>query len=137
MMGANNMKLHKPFFSTIVIIFQLIISLKDYYKLQEWKKANPGLDALINKIIHYDTLFLFVLIIGGFEMLTKPSWFKNLIRIFLVCIVLGHHFSEIIPIEGFKFGVYNTAWFSAVIAIVLISIRVGKYSLNKRANQKL
>ncbi len=131
------MKLHQPFFSTIVIICQLIISLKDYYKLQEWKKANPGLDALINKIVHYDTLFLFVLIIGVLEMLTKPSWFKNLIRIFLVCIVLGHYFSGVIPIEGFKFGIYNTACFSAVVAFVLILIRIGKYSLNKRANQKL
>ncbi|WP_405207158.1 hypothetical protein [Aquimarina sp. LLG6339-5] len=125
------MKLYKPLFSIIVIIVQLILSLKDYYELQEWKKANPELDSLISLVIHYDTLFLFVLIIGVYEMQTKPSLIKKLIRILLVCIVFGYSFSGIIPIEDFKFGVYNTAWFSAVVAIVLILIQIGKYGVKK------
>lgn len=126
------MKFHKPLFSIITIIVQLVLSLKEYYKLQEWIKANPELDSIINKIIHYDTLFLSVLIIGIHEMLTKPNWFKSLIRILLVCIVLGYHFSGIIPIVGFTFGVYNTAWFLAIITTILILIRIGKYGIKKR-----
>ncbi|WP_299223566.1 hypothetical protein [uncultured Aquimarina sp.] len=131
------MKLYNPLFSIIVIIIQLILSLKDYYELQEWKKENPELDSLINVVIQYDTFFLFVLIIGIYEMLTKPSWFKILIRIFLVCIILGTEFSGLIPIEDFKSGIYNTAWFSAVVAIVLILIRIGKYGIKKMNNRKL
>ncbi|WP_106794295.1 hypothetical protein [Aquimarina sp. Aq78] len=125
------MKLYKPLFSIIIIIVQLILSLEDYYQLQEWKKENPELDSLINLVIHYDTLFLFVLIIGIYEMRTKPSLIKKLIRILLVCIVFGYCFSGIIPIEDFKFGIYNTAWFSAVVAIVLILIQMGKYGTKK------
>ncbi len=131
------MKLYSPVFSIIVIIVQLILSLKDYYELQEWKKENPELDSLINLVIQYDTLFLFVLIIGIYEMLTKPSWFKILIRIFLICIVLGTEFSGLIPIADFKSGIYNTAWFSAVFAIVLILIRIGKYGIKKMNSRKL
>ncbi len=131
------MKFYKPLFSITVIIVQLILSLKEYYQLQEWKKANPELDSLINLVIQYDTLFLFVLIIGIFEILTKPNWFKTLIRIFLVCIVLGTEFSGLIPIEGFKSGIYNTAWFSAIVAIVLILIRIGKVGIEKMNIKKL
>ena len=131
------MKFYKPLFSIIVILIQLILSIKDYFKLQEWKKANPELDSLINLVTQYDTFFLFVLIIGIYEILTKPSWFKTLIRIFLVCIVLGTEFYELIPIEDFKSGIYNTTWFSAVVAIILILIRIGKYGIEKINNRKL
>lgn len=131
------MKLYKPLFSTLVIIVQLILSIKDYFELQEWKKANPELDSIINLVIHYDTLFLFVLIIGVYEMLIKPSWFKNLIRVFLVGIVLGYQFSGLIPIEDFKFGVYNTAWFSAIIAFILILFLVVKHLDNRHNEKKL
>ena len=131
------MKIYNPLFSIIIITIQLIFSLKDYYELQEWRKANPELDSLINLGIQYATLFLFILIIGIYEMLTKLSWFKTLIRIFLACIVLGTEFSGLIPIEGFKSGVYNTAWFSAFVAIVLILIRIGKYGIGKLNNRKL
>jgi len=131
------MKLYKPLFSIIVILIQLILSIKDYFELKEWREANPEIDSLINLVIQYDSIFLFVLIIGIYEMLTKPNWFKTLIRIFLVCIVLGTEFSGLIPIEGFKSGVYNTAWFSAVIAVVLILIQIGKYGIGKITNRKL
>jgi len=130
-------KSYKPLFSIIVLIVQLILSLKDYYQLQEWRKANPELDSLINLVIQYDTLFLFVLIIGIYEMLTKPSWVKTLIKIFLVCIVLGTEFSGLVPIEDFKSGIYNTAWFSAIVAIVLILIQIGKYGIEKMNIRKL
>lgn len=125
------MKFYKPLFSIVIILIQLTLSVKEYFKLQEWIKANPGLNGIINKIIHYDKLFLFVLIIGIYEMLTKPSWFKSLIRIFLVCIVLGYHFSGIIPIVDFKFGIYNTAWFTTVVAFLHILVRIGKYTYEK------
>jgi hypothetical protein len=130
-------KLYKPFFSMIVIIAQLILSLKSYYDYVEWGKANAELNGLISRIFQGDSLFLFVLIIGFYEMLAKPSWFKTVIRIFLVCIVLGIQFSGLIPIEDFYYGVYNTAWFSAVVAVVLILIRIGKYSFGKITDKKL
>jgi len=131
------MKFYKPLFSIIVILIQLILSVKEYFKLQEWKKANPELDSLINLNITYDSLFLYVFIIGIYEMLTKPSWFKTVVRIFLVCIILGTEFSDFIPIDQFYYGVYNTAWFSAVVAIVLILVRIGKYGFGKINNRKL
>lgn len=55
------MKFYQPLFSTIVIIFQLILSLKEYYQLQEWKKANPHLDSIVCLNTTIDSLFLFVL----------------------------------------------------------------------------
>ncbi|WP_301162010.1 hypothetical protein [uncultured Winogradskyella sp.] len=135
------MKFYKPLFSVIVIIIQLILSLKLHSEHIEWakemEKTDPELFGLICYNITYDSLFLFVLIIGFYEMLVKPSWYKNLIRIFLVCIVLGTTFSEFIPINQFYFGVYNTAWFSAVVAIVLILVRIGKYSFGKISDWKL
>ncbi len=130
------MKFYKPLFSIIVILIQLILSIKEYFKLQEWKKANPELDSLINLNITYDLLFLFVFLIGIYEMLTKPNWLKIVIRIFLVCIILGTEFSDFIPIDQFYYDVYNAAWFSAVITVVLILIRIGKYSFERRINNK-
>jgi hypothetical protein len=105
--------------------------VKDYYEFQEWREANHELDSILDLVIHYDTLFLFILITGIYEMLEKPSWFKTAIRIFLVCIVLGTQFPGFIPIEDFYSGVYNTAWFLAVIAVILIIIRIGKYAVEK------
>ncbi|GAB5399267.1 MAG: hypothetical protein Aureis2KO_08520 [Aureisphaera sp.] len=131
------MKLYKPVFSILVIIVQFILSLNDYYELQEWRKANPELDSIINLLITYDTLFLFVFIIGFYEMLTRPGRFKMIIRIFLVCIILGTQFSEFVPIDSFYFGVYNTAWFSAVVAVPLILFRLGKYLFEKIQATKL
>ena len=135
------MKLYKPLFSTILILIQLILSLIDHYEhieaIKEMKKANPNLFELISYITTYDTLFIFVLIIGLYEMLIKPSWFKTVIRIFLICIILGTQFSRLIPIDDFYSGVYNTAWFSAVVAVVLILIRIGKYSFKKITDNKL
>lgn len=131
------MKFYKPLFSIIVIIIQLILSIKEHNKLQDWKMENPELDSIVNLYITYDSLFLFVLIIGIYEMLTKPSWFKSAVRIFLMCIILGTEFSDFIPIDQFYYGVYNTAWFSAVVAIVLILVRIGKYSFGKINDWKL
>ena len=131
------MKFYKPLFSIVIILIQLTLSVKEYFKLQEWRKANPELDSIINLIITYYSLFLFVFIIGIYEMLTKPSWFKTVVRIFLVCIILGTEFSDFIPIDQFYYGVYNTAWFSAVVAIVLILVRIGKYSYGKINDWKL
>ncbi|MBC8753837.1 hypothetical protein H2O64_04095 [Kordia sp. YSTF-M3] len=120
------MKLHKPLFSIIVILIQLILSLISYYDFIEWGKANPELNALICRIFHGDSLFIFVTLIGFYEMLTKPSLFKTFLRIFLICIVLGTQFGGLIPIADFYSGVYNTAWFSAVVAFFLILIRIIK-----------
>jgi len=130
-------KFYKPLFSIIAILIQLILSFKEYFKLQEWRKANPELDSIINLIITYNSLFLFVFIIGIYEMQTKPSWFKTVVRIFLVCIILGTEFSNFIPIDQFYYGVYNTAWFSAVVTAVLTLVRIGKYSFEKINDWKL
>ena len=116
---------------------QLALSIKSYFDFVAWGKANSELDGLINRIFHGDSLFLFVLTIGLYEMITKPSWFKTAIRIYLVCIVLGTQFSGLIPIDQFYFGVYNTAWFSALVAFILILIRIGKYSIGKINDKKL
>ncbi|WP_025665355.1 hypothetical protein [Aquimarina megaterium] len=104
----------------------MILSLKDHYQFLETKNANPELFELINYRITYDTLFLFVLIIGFYEMLTKPGWFKTIIRIFLVCIVLATQLSGFIPIEDFYYGVYNTAWFSSVVVFILALWKIMK-----------
>jgi len=131
------MKLYKPLFSIIVIIMQLILSIVSWFDFVAWGEANSELDGLISRIFHGDSLFLFVLIIGFYEMQTKQNWFKTAIRIFLVCIVLGTQFSGLIPIDQFYFGVYNTAWFSAVVALFLILIRIGKYGIGKINDKKL
>lgn len=131
------MKFYKPFFSISIIAVQLISSVVSYLDFVSWKKTNSELDGIINRIFHGDSLFLFVLIIGVYEMLTKPCWFKTTIRVFLVFIVLGTLFARHIPIDQFYFGVYNTAWFSAIVAIILISLRIGKYSIGKINDRKL
>lgn len=131
------MKFYKPLFSIIVIIIQLILSIKDHFQLLEWKKENPGLDAIINLVIRYDTLFLCVLIIGVNEMLTKTNWLKILLRILLVGIVLGYEFSGLIPIEGFSSGVYNFTCFFAVFSIILFLFRIEKHSIEKESDKNL
>jgi hypothetical protein len=120
------MKFYNPLFSIIVIIIQLIISLKGYYDFVQWGKDNPELDALVNRGFNGDSLLLFVLLIGFYEMTTKLGWFKTVLRIFLVSIVLGTYFSGIIPIDNFYYGVYNTAWFSTILAVILIVFRINK-----------
>ena len=57
--------------------------------MRKMKDTNPELYGLINISITYETLFLFVLIIGTYNVLTKPSWLKNSIRILLICILVG------------------------------------------------
>lgn len=130
------MTFYKPIFSIVVIFIQLILSIKDYFELQKWRQENSGLDGIISLFITYDTLFIFVLIIGVYEMIIKPSRFKTIIRIFLVCIILGTQFASLIPIDDFYFGVYNTAWFSAVVAFVLILAKFGKYIIESINNRK-
>ena len=129
------MRFYKPLFSVIVIIAQLILSIKHHFEHLKWaedmEKSDPELFGLICYNTTYTSLFFFVFIIGLYEMLTKPSWFKTAVRIFLVCIILGTEFSNFIPINQFYYGVYNTAWFSAVVAIVLILVRIGKYGFGK------
>ncbi|PJR04778.1 hypothetical protein [Avrilella dinanensis] len=115
------MKLYKPLFSIIIILTQLILSLTDYYNYIKWEKDN--LNSLICRPFHGDSLFCFVLIIGLYEMLTKPGGFKKIIRILLIVTLLGTQFSYLIPINDFYFGVYNTAWFSAIIALILITVK--------------
>lgn len=78
------------------------------------------MDALISYKILYDSFFLFVLVVGLAEMLTKPGRIKNLIRILLAAIVLGFNFSGLIPIDDLNFGVYYTAQIAAVLAIPYI-----------------
>ncbi len=135
------MRFYKPLFSVIIIIAQLILSIKHHFEHLKWaedmEKTDPELFGLICYNTTYTSLFFFVFTIGLFEMLTKLSWFKTVIRIFLVCIILGTEFSDFIPIDQFYYGVYNTAWFSAVVAIVLILVRIGKYSFGKINNRKL
>ena len=131
------MKIYKPVFSIIIILIQLILSIKDYYGLQEWRKANPELDGLVNLVIHYDTLFLFVLSIGIYEMITKPGLNKKIIRFILVIIVFGYHFSGLIPIKDFKYGIYNTAWFLGCSSFLLILIQITKYVIEKITKGKL
>ncbi len=113
----------------------MILSIIDHYDhleaIKEMKKTNPELYEVIEFSTTYDTLFIFVLIIGFYEMTTKPSWFKTAIRIFLIGIILGTQFSSLIPIEGFYFGVYNTAWFSAILAFALILTRIGKNTVQE------
>ncbi|WP_299275152.1 hypothetical protein [uncultured Psychroserpens sp.] len=130
------MKFYKPLFSIILISIQLLLSLKEHYKLEEWRKENPVLDGIVHIVITYDSLFLFVLIIGIYEITTKPSWFKTVIRCFLASIILGTAFSDFIPIDDFYSGVYNTAWFSSVVAILLILIRIVKFAFEKRITKK-
>lgn len=125
------MKLYKPLFSIIIIIIQLILSVKSYFDFVEWGKNNAELDGLINRHFLGDSLFLFILIIGLYEMMNKPSLLKTLLRIFLVCIILGTQFSALIPIKDFYFGVYNTAWFATAITFILILVRIGKYGIEK------
>ena len=130
------MKIYKPLFSFIVILIQLILSVTDYFELEKWSAENPELYKIISLNITYETLFLFVLIIGVYEMLIKPSLLKSVIRIFMICIVLGTQFSGLIPMEDFYFGVYNTAWFLAVVAFILTLVKIGKFGIEKLIDKK-
>lgn len=94
-------------------------------------EKNAELDGLINRHFLGDSLFLFVLIIGLYKMMNKPSSLKTGLRMFLVYIILGTQFSVLIPMKDFYFGVYNTAWFVAAITFILILVRFGKYGLEK------
>ncbi|QIE58700.1 hypothetical protein G5B37_03720 [Rasiella rasia] len=130
------MKFHKPLFSILIISIQLILSVISYINFIAWEKANPEFVEHINRIFHGDTLFMFVLIIGIYEMITKTGLWKKFIRVFLICIVLGTQFSESIPIDDFYYGVYNTAWFTSVLAFVLILIKFGKYRISRMTDKK-
>lgn len=134
------MKVYKPLFSIVVIIIQLLLSLKHHFAHIKWTKEMEKTDSELFGLFccntTYTSLFIFVFIIGLYEMMTKPSWFKTVIRIFLVCIILGTEFSDFIPIDQFYYGVYNTAWFSSIVAIVLILVRIGKYSFGKINDRK-
>jgi hypothetical protein len=57
--------------------------------MRKMKDTNPELYGLINISITYETLFLFILIIGTYNVLTKTSWLKNSIRILLISILVG------------------------------------------------
>src|SRR5690606_6645433 len=62
--------------------------------------------------------------------------FKKIIRILLIVTLLGTQFSYLIPINDFYFGVYNTAWFSAIIALILITVKFLK-AIIKTKKKKL
>lgn len=121
------MKFYKPRFSLFLIFIQLLLSVKAYYLHQKWVKENPDLDALITIEPKYIYFFLFISIIGLCEMLTQPGRLKTGIRISMVIAVLGLEFSEFVPIDQFYYAVYNTTWFAAFIASILILIYIVKW----------
>tara|TARA_R110000850_G_C9600656_1_gene428626 strand:+ start:48 stop:434 length:387 start_codon:yes stop_codon:yes gene_type:complete len=123
-------KLHKPLFSIIIIIVHLIFSIISYYDFFGWGLGQPEVGELICRVYLGDYLFLWVVIIGFYEMLTKPSWFKTAIRILLIFIVIGTHIDILFT------GVYNTAFISAIVASILILIRFGKYGIKKITERK-
>ena len=118
------MKIYNPAFSIVVVAIQFLLSLLDHFKLQQWKELNPGIDSIISLIANYKTFFIFILIIGVSEILTKPSLLKNVVRALLVCLVLGYNLSFLLPIEDFKSGVYNTAWCFSIAAVLLIATQI-------------
>ena len=120
----KSLKFYQPIFSIIIIVFQLILSVLDYFEFQEWKKSQNKIYELLNVVVRYDKIFLFVLTIGIYEMLTKPSMQKIIIRVLLICIVLGYNLAEFIPINDFESGVYNAAWFLAIISFALIAVQI-------------
>ena len=109
----------------------------EYLEDKAWREANPELDDLMNRLIFYDTLLIFVLIIGVFEILTKPSWLKKTTRILLISIVFGYQISKFIPIKDLNIAIYNTAWLSATIAFILIIVKIIQSirNRNQRSNQ--
>ncbi len=129
------MRIYDPKFSIVIILTQLLLSVKEHLEhlnwLREMIEKDPHSLDLISYGTTYEYLFFFVTIIAIFEMFSKPSWFKNSLRFFLVAIILGTEFSNFIPIESFYFGVYNTAWFSAIVAIFLLLIRSLIYIFKK------
>ena len=70
-------------------------------------------------------------------MITKPGLNKKIIRFILVIIVFGYHFSGLIPIKDFKYGIYNTAWFLGCSSFLLILIQITKYVIEKITKGKL
>jgi hypothetical protein len=101
------------------------------------RKLLTLLHGLINISTTNKTLFLIILIIGIYEVLTELSWFKNSIKIVLICIIVGIVFSDLIPINNFYSAVYNTAWFFATAAFILILIKILYYLEHKRQNHKI
>jgi hypothetical protein len=105
--------------------------------MSKMKASNPELHGLININTTYETIFLFILIIGIYEALTKPSWLKNSIRILLICIIVGISFSDLIPVNNLYSAVYNTVWFFATAAFILILIKILYYFEHKSQNYKI
>ena len=128
------MKLYQPLFSIIIIFIQLILSLIGYYYYVQWGIENPELNELVNRMFEGGYTFLSVLFIGILEMLTKPSWFKTFIRIFLITYLLGILVSELIFISGFYSGIYVTICFSGIIAFLLILAKIIIHLFKKLQN---
>ena len=128
------MKLYQPLFSIIIIFIQLILSLIGYYYYIQWGIENPELNELVNRMFEGGYTFLSVLFIGILEMLTKPSWFKTFIRIFLITYLLGILVSELIFISGFYSGIYVTICFSGIIAFLLILAKIIIHLFKKLQN---
>lgn len=131
------MKLNKPLFSLSIIAAQLVFSLIELYSYVQWGKDNPELDALVQRHFYGDSLFAFVLVIALCEMGTATGLFKTLMRILLTGIVFGIQLSGLVPIEDFFHGVYNTAWFSAYLALVVLAVRAVKFVIAKRQSKQL
>ncbi len=89
-----------------------------------WGKNNPKLDALVNRDFNGDALFIFVVIIGLYEMTTKRGHYKKILRIIMNCIVFGTFLSKKIPIKNLYDAIFNSAWFIASIVLILMVIRI-------------
>lgn len=131
------MKLNKPIFSLSIIAAQLVFSLIEHYNFVQWGKENPELDALVQRHFYGDSLFAFVLVIALCEMGTANGLFKTLMRLLLIGIVFGIQLSGLVPIEDFFHGVYNTAWFSAYLALAVLVVRTVKFIIAKSQNKQL
>ncbi len=114
----------------------MILSVIEYFEFQEWKKANPELYDLSDLNPLYGKFFLFVLTIGIYEMLIKPSLKKTLVRILLIFVVIGYNLAEFIPIEEFDFEMYYFAWFLAIVSFALIMVRITKQLIKKFGTDK-
>ena len=123
------MKIYNPILSTLLITVQFIFSWLDHTEVKKWQALNPTLDGVIQFQYLYQQFFLYVLVIGVFEIFTKPGLLKKAIRILLITVIATYQLAPFLPVDK---GAYFTA---EILAFGLIL--VGLIVISKKAYRRL
>jgi hypothetical protein len=135
------MKLYRPVFHIVIVLINTGISFMSYLRHQVWiNNTAPGLLELIEVWFNGWSFLGFVSMIALASLINTNKFLAKLASYILIVITVGRIVECIVPSNDLFWALYNTAWFSAFVAliyVIVIALKNNKFiQLKTNVNNK-